>query len=510
MIGQRQLNMEDYLALLRRRIWLLLIPSILGPLAGYGVTFFLQEQYRSQTLVLVESQKVPEKYVTSVASDDLNERLATMQEQILSRTRLQPLIEKFALYKEEQKRVPMEDLVDRLRGSIRVNPVRAMSGTQSGGLPGFYISVTDENARRAQSVCAEITSLFMDQNLKLREQRAEGTTEFLAKQLEEAQRELNEQDAKLAAFKRRYMGQLPDSSGANLGILNSMMTQLESVNQAITRAQQDKTYLNSMLSQQIAAWQSTKDTGSPESLQQQLAAMQAELVKMQAKYTSNHPDIVTMKKNIADVQKKIDDAAAAEKDKPEEKTNTKATVQESPGIQNLRAQIYIQDQTIREKTHDQERLQQQIRDVQARIQLTPTVEQEYKELTRGYDTALGFYNTLLAKKNDSEMATELERRQQGEQFRVMDPANFPEKPYYPDRRFFALGGLGGGMALGTGIVLLLELRDKAIRTDRDVEALLGLPTLAMVPALGGGNGKKSSFWKRTPPSLEKPEQGVRA
>jgi polysaccharide chain length determinant protein (PEP-CTERM system associated) len=497
MLGQRPMTLDDYLAILRRRLWIVLVPALLGPTMAYGLTFLLQERYTSTTLVLVEGQKVPEAYVKSVVSDELNERLATMKEQILSRTRLQPIIEKFGLYARDRKRLSMEELVDRLRAAITVQPVQAMTGTRPGGLPGFTISFTDDDPRRARDVCAEITSMFMDENLKLREQQAEGTTEFLSKQLEEAKRSLDDQDAKLAAFKRRNLGQLPGEEQTSLNILTGYNTQLEGVIQAMNRAQQDKTYLSSLLTQQLSVWQTSKSEGNPETLQQQVETLQNELVRLQAKYTSDHPDVRKLKSDIAELQKRIDQAAATAKDKPEEK-DTKAAAQEPPQIQQLRNQIYLQEQTIREKTREQERLQQEIGRMQARLQLTPAVEQQYKELTRDYTTALGFYNELLTKKNASEMATNLERRQQGERFRVMDPANLPEKPSFPDRTIFTLAGSLAGLVLGFAIALLLEAQDKTIRTERDVELLLELPTLAMLPILEPGNGKRTGFWRRNP------------
>jgi polysaccharide chain length determinant protein (PEP-CTERM system associated) len=380
-------------------------------------------------------------------------------------------------------------------------------------LPGFYISFTDDNPRRASQVCAEITSMFVDQNLELRAARAQGTTDFISTRLKDAKDTLDEQDAKLAAFKRKNMGQLPGESDASLGILTSLNSQLEAVNQAMSRAQSDKAYLNSLLSQGLATWQATQtpEGGNPDAMQQQLSTMKTDLVKMEARYKPDHPDIIRLKDDIAQLQRKIDESAKAVKDKPDDKPQpSKAAAAEPPNIQQLRAQIYIVDQTIKEKSHEQDRFQEQIHNIQARLQTTPMVEQEYKELTRDYATAQKFYDDLLAKKNDSEMGVELERRQQGEQFRIMDPANVPEKPSYPNRPLFGAGGFGAGLGLGLGLSMLLELRDRSIRTDRDVEALLNLPTLAMVPVLGEVGGMSQSFWRRSAGDLEKHQQAVKA
>jgi len=496
MLGDRELTIDDYLAILRRRRWAILVPTLLGPLVAFAVSLALHPQYTSQTLVLVEQQKVPESYVRSVVTDALNQRLATMQEQILSRTRLQPIIEKFGLYKQDAGRVPMEDQVDQLRKAIKISAVQAMVGTRpDAGLPGFTISFIADDPHLAQQICGEITSMFMEENLRVREQRAEGTTQFLANQLEEAKRKLDQQDARLAAFKQRYIGQLPGQEQTNMNLLMGLNTQLEAVTQLLNRTQQDKTYMESLLAQQVAAWQASQTTNNPDSLGPQLAALQSHLVTLEARYTPDHPDVIKAKNDIAQLKKKIDEAAAAAKNKPAEEVHTTKLI-EPPQIQQLRNQIHVAEQTLREKSQEQERLQEQIKTYQARVQLSPLVEEQYKEVTRDYQTALDFYNELLAKKTQSEMATDLERRQQGEQFRVMDPPNLPEKASFPNRPLFAAGGLGGGLALGLGLALLLEMRDKSLRNERDVEFYLQLPTLARVPSIGEENGKKARFWKR--------------
>ncbi len=495
MLGNRELRIDDYIAILRRRLWVIVIPAVLGPALALAYSLKLHDRYTSSTLVLVEQQKVPESYVRSVVTDELNQRLVTMQEQILSRTRLQPIIEKFGLYKAEAGQASTEDLVAQLRGSIRVTPVQPMLGTRENGLPGFTISFMADNPQLAQRVCAEITSMFMEENLKVREQRAEGTTEFLAKQLEEAKRKLDEQDARLAAFKQRYVGQLPGQEQTNLNILMGLNTQLDAVNQALSRAQQDKTYMESLLSQQLAVWKASKEANAPDTLEKQLATLQSQLFTLEARYTPDHPDVIKAKNDIAQLKKKIDEAGATVKDKPAVETQA-ATRIEPPQIQQLRGQIYLVEQNMGERSAEQERLREQIKTFQARVQLSPVIEQQYKELTRDYQTALDFHNSLLAKKNESEMATDLEKRQQGEQFRVMDPPNLPERPTFPNRQMIALYGLGGGLALGLSLALVLEMRDKCLRNERDVEFYLQLPTLALVPSIGVTKGKRIAFWKR--------------
>lgn len=488
MLGHRELNMDDYLAILRRRMWIIVIPTVVLPLAAYLVSLKLPNRYTSQTLVLVEQQKVPDAFVKPVVTEDLNERLATMQEQILSRTRLQPIIERVGLFKDEAGKVPMEELVDRMRRSIAVTPIRPDADTRTRAMPGFYIAFTSDNPRLAQQVCSEITSMFVSENLRVRAQSAEGTTDFLRGQLEDAKRNLDQQDAKLADFKRKYFGQLPDQMQANLGMLGALKTQLDAVSQSLSRAQQDKTYAESMLQQQLADWRSSQSsTSSPQKMQAQLASLQSELLTLQGRYTDDHPDVMKVKKEIADLQKKLSDANVAQNKAPDAAAGKMAET-EPLSIQELRLQIHRLDQAVRQGTVEQRRLQKDIGNYQARVQLSPMVEEQYKQLTRDYDTARKFYDDLLAKKTQSEMATDLERRQQGEQFRVMDPPNLPERPTWPNRPMIASGGLLGGLTLGFVLAFLLELRDKAIRSDSDIEMYLELPALALIPTVVNSNG----------------------
>ncbi|MBZ5515337.1 MAG: lipopolysaccharide biosynthesis protein [Acidobacteriia bacterium] len=510
MLGHRELNFEDYMAILRRRRWIILIPMVVAPLVTYLVSLTLSDRYTSRTLVLVEQQKVPDSVVKSVVTEDLAQRLASMEEQILSRTRLQPIIEKFGLFKEDAGKLHMEDMVDRLRKSIEVTPIRPMTGTRSEELPGFYISFTAGNARLAQQVCAEITSMFIEENLRAREQRSQGTTEFLSHQLEDAKRKLDDQDAKLAVFKQKYFGSLPGQEQSNISILAGLNSQFDAVTQALGRAQQDRAYADSLLSQQLSQLESTPTASAgpePDSLEKQLAELQNQLLGAQARYTDDHPDVIKLKLAIADLKRKIEDSHAQNPGKPES-AEAKPTRQPTPQIQQLRATVHQLEQTIQQKTKEQAQIREQIGLYQGRLSMSPGVEQQYKELTRDYQTALAFYNDLLAKESESQMSTNLERRQQGEQFRVMDPANLPESPSFPNRPLFAAAGLGVGLAIGLGITILLEAKDKALRTDNDVKFFLQVPTLAMIPNLEVGNPKRGWFWRRA--KTPEPSAGLRA
>jgi polysaccharide chain length determinant protein (PEP-CTERM system associated) len=489
MATSQELTFDDYVRILRRRRGMLILPAILGVAAGYLLSLVLPSRYTSHTAVLVEQPAVPDSYVKPVVSEDMNQRLASMQEQILSRTHLQHLVEQLGLY----RTVSMEKSVEQLRKSIKVTPLSPMPGTRAVDLPGFNVDVTLEEARLAQQACEEIISMFMEQNLRLHQQRSEVTTQFLAKQLEEAKAKLDEQDAKLAEFQTRYIGELPEDEKTNLALLMGMPPQLDSVTQALNQAQRDKTFTESQLNQQLAVLRPSSESGEGDDFQtllQQLSNQRKLLASLQGRYTDQHPEVVKLNRDIAQLQKEIQYRSEQNQGQLSEQKAV-APIIEPLQIQQLRAQLHQIEVTINQRKHEQERLQEQIRTLQSRVQLSPVIQQEFKALTRDYQTALDFYNDLLKKRNESQMATELERRQQGEQFRVLDPPSFPERPSFPNRPLFSLGGLGAGLALGLGLVQLSEWRDKSMRTKQDVELHLAMPTLALIPSVDTESEKKN-------------------
>jgi len=402
-----------------------------------------------------------------------------MKQQILSRTRLEPVLEKFDLYHDDRKKVHLEDLLDRLRAAIEISPLEPMPGTQDRSLAGFTVGVTFDNSQTAQQICTEITSMFMEQNAREIEQVPVRTTSFLGQQLDQAKAKLDQQDAVLAQFKRQHLGLLPEEEQTNFSLLGSMNAQLESNTQTLSRAQQDKAFHESLLSQEEANWKtSRRSEQSPETIEEQLRGLQGQLTTLESRYTAEHPDVVKMKNQIAELKKKL-----AESPSTDNVSAGTHTVAEPPQIQKLHATLRQDDFNIAELTKRQGQIQDQIRVLEGRIQTSPMVEQQLKELTRNYQSALDFYNELLKKQQNSAMATDLAHQQQGEQFRVLDPPSLPTQPSSPKILNFAGGGLGGGMALGLAILYILMAMDQSLHTERDVEMFLKLPVLTSVPML---------------------------
>lgn len=482
MLGHRTLAPEEYLDILNRRWWIIAVPALILPILAYGLTFFLTPQYVSQTLVLVEQQTVPDNYVKPVIAADLNGRLASMKEQILSRSRLEPIIDRFHLY--GNSKLVMDDRIALARKNILITPIQS-DIARSGGLPGFFISFQASEARTAQLVCGEITSLFVNANLHAQEQSAQDTTDFLREQMDGAKRDLDEQDARLAQFQVKYFGKLPGQEETNLNMLASLDTQLDGINQSLSRMEQDQTYQQSLLTQQLRDLQSpTGRKPMPQAQQAELQQLLQQQADLKQRYTDNYPDVIAIDHKIQDLRAAMAKAPAAATP-PAAPVPAATAAQEPDNIQQLRAQLRAQQLNITQQKHAQAKVQQQIRLYQDRIQSSPEVQEQFKELTRNYQTAQAFYDDLLSKMNQSKMATDLQQRQQGEQFRVMDQPNLPDAPIFPKRRLFVGMGLAAGIGLGLLIIALLEYADTSLHSDRDIWSFTKLPTLAIISQISG-------------------------
>lgn len=490
MLGHRELTMQDYAGILKRRFWLILMLAILLLGVGMGASYIVPPQYVSQTLVIIEQQKVPEDYVKPVVNEDLGERLASMKEQILSRSRIEPIVERFNLF--SGKNMTMDDRIELTQKAIGIKPIPSARG----GMPGFFINFRAQDAHTAQQVCGEIESLFATENLSAREQSAVGTTDFLKQQLSDAKKNLDDQDAKLAAFQQKNLGRLPEQESSNSNTLQALSTQLDAATQTVSRAQQNVTFLEAMVSQQEHE-PAGAEPGTPPVVDErrtQLKELIAQKQQLEALYTPEHPDVVAVNRKIADLQAQI--ARTPVLPSPVASTQTKAA--DSPQLVQLKAQLRGAQQSLTSSKQEQSGIEQQIRMYESRIESRPLVEEEYKQVTRDHDTALQFYNSLLTKMNESSMATALEHRQQGEQFRVMDPPNLPDSPTFPNRMVFSGGGFAAGLFLGLVIAALLEYRDTALRNEMDVYAFTKLPTLAVISHIDGlpePSGEKTRRWK---------------
>ncbi len=447
MVRNGEFAIADVKRILRRYWWIPTFMTLTLGAVGLTASLVLPKKYTSSTLVLVEQPTVPKDLIRPVITDDLNQRMASMKAQILSRSRLEMIITKFNLYPQQRATTHMEDLVERLKGAVTVDLIQPMAGAADHEPPGFNVGVTFDNPQLAQQICQEITSAFMEQNATLRITNSNKVSQFLTQQLDDAKTKLDEQDRKLAEFKAQHLVSMPEQEQTNLALLGGMNSQLDATTQALSRAQEDKSLNETLLAQQEANWKASQvGLQNPETQDQQLAALQEQLSVLLAKYTPEHPDVIKLKAQIEDLQKRMAETPAP-KASP---AGTQAALREPPAIQQLRTKIKQDNFNIADLTKRQAQIQDQVRSVQSRLQASPAVEQQLKELSRNYQTASDIYNELLKKRENSVMATDLEHQQEGETFRVVDSPSLPSTPSFPKKSVFLGGGVGAGLALSLG------------------------------------------------------------
>jgi polysaccharide chain length determinant protein (PEP-CTERM system associated) len=488
-----EISVTDAKRVLRKYWWLLPLNAVVLGSLGYVATLVLPKKYTSETTVLAQQPVVSSDYVKPVETDDLNIRLASMKAEVLSAPQLQQIIEKLNLYADQRGKTSMDDLVGQLQKAVDVKSLEPMPGS-GGRAPGFHVSVTFNQPQLAQQICAEITTMFTEQNAQRNMEHAKLTTDFMGQELQVAKARLDDQDGKLAQFKKQYLGTLPEEEQSNLSLLEGMNTQLAAATQAVSRAQEDKAINETLLAQQEANWKATLNGGpqNPDTMEQQLASLQEQLSLMLLRYTPEHPDVLKLKSQIDALKRRMaeDSGTKAPVD------SSVAKLHEPAQLQQLRTRVKQDDLNIADLTKSQNGIQEQIRLLEGRVQASPVVEQKYKELTRDHDTAQQIYNDLLRKQSDSSMAKDLQHQQESEVFSVLDPASYPSAPSFPKLILFVPGGLAAGLALGFGILYLIAFLDKAMYSERDVELSLKLPVLTMVPAFSalkeGGSKKRGN------------------
>lgn len=459
----------DYWEILVRRKWLLIIPAVTIAAIIFIIGLTLPKTYRSETLILVDPQKVPSDYVKPTVSSDVTDRLQTISQEILSRTRLEKIIDQFGLYKDQRQALTDEDIVDLMRKQITVEIVTDPRADSRKPAAGFRISYTGRDPKLVQQVTRQIASLFIEENLKSREQQAQGTNDFIEAELEKARVNLQEQEDKIRGFKAQYMGSLPEQEAANLQMVGQLQTLLQANNDALARADQQRVYLQSL----IDASKQNKPVTPTNELETELQRKRAELDAAEQAYTPSHPDVVRLHASVDALEKEV---ATAKREAAENKSPDEAL-----------SQLSATNEEIKRRSRTQRDLEQRIHTIQARVAALPSVESKFADLNRDYEISKAHYQSLLEKKNSSAMAAEMEARAKGEQFRILDPASLPEKPFKPDLAQFNLLGCSAGLFLGLLLVGIFEYRDPTIHHKRDAEFYLSMPVFAVMPVLHGGS-----------------------
>jgi succinoglycan biosynthesis transport protein ExoP len=459
-----------------------------------ALAWLLPARYRSQATILIEKPTVPKEYVVPNVQSDPQEQLETLTQEILSRTRLQGIIGDLHLYSGGVAGLlGSGDAVERMRKDIQIDQVQ--TPTKPPQLAGFTISYSGYDPRTVQTVTSRLTSLFIEENLRAREQQSENTTEFLDKQLQEARAELGEQTKRVKQFKAQFVGQLPGELQSNLQILNGLQIRLQLANEGLNRSEQQKLYLSSMLSAyretpSLATTAVTNTAGPPADVDAQLTHLRGQLAEMRSRYTDRHPAVLQINDQIAKAEK-----LRAEINKDKDKGGDDTGLPLSRGVAEIKSQLKGTELDIQNRTKEIASLQSAMQACENRLKETPVREQQLADLNQDFDQSRKNYEDLLDKKTGSALATDLEKAQQGQQFELLDPPSLPMSPYFPNRLLATLGGLGVGLGAAFGIAFMRETFDDRIHADMEVSTLSKMPILVAIPPLITARDISGARWR---------------
>ena len=499
-VQRRQMDVEDYLDILRRHRSWIAGPAFAGLVIAVMVAFFWPDTYVSDATIRIVPSTVPERYVASNVNFQVGQRVASMYQQVTTRTNLLAWINSFALYPRKKGRVADDDLVEEMRRAIGMATVAGMREPVEGrgAATAFRISFSYSDKYLAQKVVGAIVDKLLSETTRTRSSESELTTTFLKDKVDAAKKELDAIEAKVEVYKRSFAGKLPDQLQNNLATLTTLDTQLASANTSMSRATQEKLSLENRLSVWNGQLQAVRNAplSSAETavkndrlnlVERQIQAAETSLAALQQKFRDTHPDVRSAQEQLEGLRRVRDEllnqeekSAAAPK-KKEPSVSSPEMMRAESDIAALQSAIQSKEAEIEGWAREQARLSKQIRDYQERIDAIPGGERAYVQLTRDYNLAKTQYQELMVKSNQSEMANELEKRQQGEGMEVLEAASLPQTPTEPNRWYIVAAGSGLGLGLGFFLAAGREMKDTSLKNLKDIRAYTGLPVLGSVP-----------------------------
>jgi len=484
-------DLQHYLGIVRRRHLHFLIPLFFGWIAVWAASWVMPPRYQSGTLILVEQPTMPKDYVTPNINDDLQQRMQSITQQILSRTNLLHIIDQFHLYKREHGEATPDDKVASMRKDINIELVRDTRNQ----ITAFNVSYASQDPHMAQVVTGELTNLFINQNLEVRQRQSEDTTHFLESQLEAARQDLAAQEDKIRQFKAQHLGEMPGQLNINLQVLQGLQAQLQNAEDSLNAARQQRVYLQSLADQYRTMQGPVKNAdgtlvGLP-AIDDQLQRLRAQLTDLSSRYTAKHPDVRKLKEEIAKTEKQREQLLAGAKSTPSNSPQDGNEASSAPGadaaqatmLAPIESQLRSNQLEIKNREQSITTLKAKVEEYQSRLNQEPIREQQLADLTRGYDQSKANYDDLLKKRNESSMATSMELLQQGERFRVVDPPSFPVKPESPNRLKFCGMGIVIGILLGLVVAGASEMADDRLYTENELKQLLPADVIAEIPAI---------------------------
>jgi polysaccharide chain length determinant protein (PEP-CTERM system associated) len=463
-------EITKYLDMARRRKYWIIIPFLSAVLAGLGFLLVAPRIYEAKTLILVQGQTVPEDYVRSIVSEGLDERLRTITQQVTSRTNLETIIREFRLADEIGRHLRLDDVVEAVRKKIKIDVSQGERGR--GTISAFTISFRGKDPKKVMQVTNALASNFISQNLEMRESQVLGTSSFLADELESTRKRLAQKEEELKAYRERYMGGLPDQLNANLASLQRLQLQADQLSKNLADAENRKILVQQTIDEARKGRRALASSSAQGSEVRDLPSLKNELAALEARYTSNHPDVVRLKKMIETLE------ASGAKSGGDQAEKTAGL---SKAEQALVQQVADINLDIASMKVEIKKVQGETSLYQKRVEDTPKREQELFSIQRDYENLKGLYDSLLKRKLEADIAVSMEKKQKGEQFRVIDPAKIPASPVEPDVKKILLMVVVLSLGLGGGLAYVREMLDTSFKAPDELEKDLGMRILVSIP-----------------------------
>jgi succinoglycan biosynthesis transport protein ExoP len=475
------------LSTIGRRRWWILLPAAVTVFATLLVLSRIPNRYSSEATLLVVQQQVPQRYVLPTSTTDIREALQATTQEVLSRNRLLQIIDEFGLYTTERKRLSPEGLLEIMRRDIGIQPLESQSPQKD--INSFKISFIANNPQLAQEVTSKLTSLFIEQNLVTREHQATTTTNFLQEQLEVTKKKLADAEEQVRTFKMQNLGELPEQQQGNLAILGGLQAQLQSTMSGLSRTQEQREYLQSLSGYRALMVESD------------LNRLKSERATLLSRYTPQYPSVQRVDDKIHQTEnllRTLRDSPRAGTDKAQAEAQlTTFGADQDPSIAlQLKSQLESNRLEIENLTKEEKQLKAAVAQYEKRLNQTPVREQQLTGVLRNYDQLKLDYADLLNKESQSRMAADLEKRQEGQQFRMVDQPSLPTVPSSPNRVKISLGGAAGGVLLGLALAFFLDLKDHSFRSEKDLIKHFPLPLVVDVPLLFTDTERRVLSWKR--------------
>lgn len=496
---QKQMDFNELRQLVRRLLrkrgkTFLVTFLCLLPL-GIITAFVLPPVYVSKSTILIETQQIPQEYVRTSVTSYAEERLSTITQQILSRARLIEIINRFNLYPEMRNIFAMEEVIANMRDDIALETIstsdfgksRRPSGKET--TVAFALSYSGKDPATVQKIANVLSSLYLEENFKKREERAAGTAEFLNSQLIELKKQMDGYANQISAMKSAHMGELPEHGVSNMQALDQLRRDLDQANAQIRIAQERKVYLESQLAT-VDQYMTDKGMGDVEqSPAVRLETLRSELINRQTTLSDRHPDIIRLKREIRELEKRLAEGhkAGGRGSQPTVRSNI------NPAYTSLKTQLETTALEIRSLQQQAAQIRGQMGAYQGKLNRGPMIEAEYKGLLGDYENAKNKYNDIMNKLLEAKVAQGMEEAQKAERFTIIEPAAFPEKPAKPDRPKILLAGFFLSLFAGAGLVAAQESLDRSVKTETDLNSLAGVPVLSVMPFMSHAEEKRT--WK---------------